>query len=159
VRRNGARTGPVRAALVAAQCAPREAREHVRWRLRAAPSAPCFAVSRLLQAAAVANTFQNLNGFFRTVVLLALVVIAGGWRVVLRSKLAASERALEERTLEPGQTRDELGRSQAQIRELGTRLEERAAEVARLKEVVAEQERELQALELANRLLKVSHRV
>src|SRR5262245_4271933 len=109
---------------------------------------------RLLQDAAVAGTFQNVNVFFRTVVLLALVLLAGWWTLMLKSKLAANERTLAQRTAELDQARLDLEQRQSQIRELGTKLEERAAEVTRLTNVVAEQKRALETLELANRLLK-----
>lgn len=105
------------------------------------------------------STFQNVNVFFRTVVLLALVLIAGWWTVLLRSKLAASERTLAQRTEELASARSDLAERQAEIQRLGTELAARAAEIARLEAVVVEKEREIQALALANRLLKVQHRI
>lgn len=107
----------------------------------------------------MAGTFQNVNVFFRTVVLLALVLLAAWWTVLLRSKLAASERSLAERTEELAAAQSDLQERRAEIQRLGTELERRAAEVRRLEEVVLEKERQIQALELANRLLKVQHRV
>lgn len=107
----------------------------------------------------MAGTFQNVNVFFRTVVLLALVLLAGWWTLMLKTRLAANERTLAQRTAELEAARTDLEQRRNEIRELGTELEERAAEVARLANVVAEQERALEALELANRLLKVTHRL
>lgn len=114
----------------------------------------------------MAGTFQNVNVFFRTVVLLGFVLLACWWTVFLRSKLAASERELEARSQELASARDELvqrqeelAQRQEEIRQLGITLQERTAEIARLETVVAEKERAIQALDLANRLLKVSHRV
>lgn len=107
----------------------------------------------------MAGTFQSVNVFFRTVVLLALVLLAGWWTLMLKTRLAVNERALAQRTAELDETRADLEQRQQELRELGDQLEESAAEVARLESVVAEQEHAIRALELANRLLKVSHRV
>ncbi len=119
----------------------------------------CFHVRPLLQTRGVAGTFQNVNVFFRTVVLLALVLLAGWWTLLLKSRLAASERVLEQRTADLEQAQADLELRQTELRGLRGELEQRVAEVARLQTVVAEQEVALKALELANRLLKVSHRV
>jgi hypothetical protein len=107
----------------------------------------------------VARTFQNVNVFLRTFVLLSAVLLAGWWTLMLKSKLAAGERLLAQRTEELDRARSDLVQRQEELRRLGAELEARAAEVARLETVVAEQERALRALELANRLLKVAHRV
>jgi hypothetical protein len=114
----------------------------------------------------VARTFQDFNVFFRTVVLLGFVLLACFWTIFLKRKLAASDRLLEERQVELESVRAESEKRQAEILELGAALEQRAAEVARLEETklalektVAEKEKALQALEFANRLLKVSQRV
>jgi len=109
--------------------------------------------------AVVSRTFQNVNVFFRTVVLLGAVLLGVWWTVLLRGKLMASERTLAARTQELEETRDRLEERQREIQRLGTELESRAAEIARLESVVADQQREIQALELARRLLKVQHRV
>jgi hypothetical protein len=107
----------------------------------------------------VAGTFQNVNVFFRTFVLLVLALLAGWWTLLLRGKLEASERDLAERTEELAAARNDLEQRRAEIQRLGTELESRAAEIRRLEDVVRVQEREIQALALANRLLKVQHRV
>jgi hypothetical protein len=111
------------------------------------------------KSGAVGSTFQNVNVLFRSVVLLALVLLGGWWTLFLRNKLAASERLLATRSEELASARDDLVRRQEEIRELGVTLKERAAEIARLETVVAEKERRIQALEVANRLLKVAHRL
>jgi hypothetical protein len=114
----------------------------------------------------VARTFQDFNVFFRTVVLLGFVLLACFWTMFLKSKLATNEKLLEERQAELEVVRAESEKRQGEIQRLGAALEERAAEVARLEQVkldleesVAEKERAIQALEFANGLLKVSHRV
>ena len=107
----------------------------------------------------MAGTFQSVNVFFRTVVLLALVLLAGWWTLFLRAKLGASERDLEARTAELTAARSDLEERRLEIQRLGRELESRAAEIRRLEVVVAEQEQHIRALELANRLLKVQHRV
>jgi Tfp pilus assembly protein PilN len=114
----------------------------------------------------VPRTFQEFNVFFRTVVALGFVLLACWWTMFLKSKLATNERELEARTTELASAKGELAQRQAEIaerqeeiRKLGVTLQERTAEIARLEEVVAEKERQLQALEFANSLLKVSHRV
>lgn len=107
----------------------------------------------------MAGTFQNVNVFFRTVVLLVLVLLAGWWTMLLKGKLETSERALAARTEELASARTDLEDRRAEIQRLGSELAARAAENARLETVVAEKEREIRALELANRLLKVRHRV
>jgi hypothetical protein len=113
----------------------------------------------LLQDLGVVSTFQNVNVFFRTLVLLALVVLGSWWTIVLKSKLDAHELALAERTQELSAARADLEQRQAEIQRLGKDLEARSAEVTRLQAVVVEKEKALRALELANRLLKVQHRV
>jgi hypothetical protein len=121
----------------------------------------------------VTGTFQNVNVFFRTVVLLGFVLLACWWTMFLKSKLAANERLLEERnqelaarSQELASTRDELVQRQEELRKLETTLQERAAEITRLGTVVAEKEKAIaaleiakRALEVANQLLKVAHRV
>jgi hypothetical protein len=107
----------------------------------------------------VAGTFQNVNVFFRTFVLLVLVLVAAWWTVLLKGKLEASERRLEERTQELEAARTDLEERRAEIQRLGSELQAREAEIRRLETVVAEKERRIRALELANRLLKVEHRV
>ena len=114
----------------------------------------------------MARTFQDLNVFFRTVVLLGFVLLACFWTMFLKSKLAASGRLLEEREAELEVVRAEFEKRAVEIQELDAALKERAAEVARLEkakadleELVAEKERALEALRFANSLLKVSHRV
>jgi len=107
----------------------------------------------------VAATFQNVNVFFRTVVLLVFVLLAGWWTLMLRSKLEASDRLLEQRSAELESTRADLEKRQQDIQRLGKELELRDQEIHRLETVVAEKEKEIEALTLANRLLKVSHRV
>ncbi|HEX6884633.1 MAG TPA: hypothetical protein VF530_14760 [Planctomycetota bacterium] len=107
----------------------------------------------------MAGTFQSVNVFFRTVVLLALALLAGWWTLFLRAKLGASERDLEARTAELTAARSDLEERRLEIQRLGRELESRAAEIRRLEVVVAEQEQHIRALELANRLLKVQHRV
>jgi hypothetical protein len=94
------------------------------------------------------------------------VLLACFWTIFLKRKLAASDRLLEERQVELETVRAESEKRQEEIQKLGAALEQRAAEVARLEEVklelektVAEKEKALQALEFANRLLKVSQRV
>ena len=110
-------------------------------------------------ATRVSDTFRNVNVFLRTVVLLLLVLLGGWWTMLLRSKLLASERELAARTEELAHARNEVEERERQIGELGQMLEQRAAEIRRLETVVAEKEREIQALTVANRLLKVDHRV
>jgi len=107
----------------------------------------------------VSPTFQSVNVFLRTVVLLGLVLLGAWWTVFLRNKLAEGERALEARTQELSEARAGLEARDQQITELGRLLEERAAEIRRLETVVEQKEQEIQALEIANRLLKVDHRV
>jgi len=107
----------------------------------------------------VSTTFQSVNVFLRTVVLLGLVVLGSWWTVFLRGKLGSSERELEHRTAELEAARGDLEQRHQEIRRLGGELESRTAEVAHLENVVAEKEREIEALELARRLLKVQHRV
>src|SRR5262245_9655159 len=105
------------------------------------------------------GTFHNVNLFFRTVVLLGLLLLGGWWTLLLKSKLATNERELARRTEELTTARADLEQRTAEIRDLGVRLQERAAEVAQLRDAVAELERRIEALVLANRLLKVEHRV
>lgn len=121
----------------------------------------------------MAGTFQNVNVFFRTFVLLGFVVLGCWWTLFLKSRLAANERLLEEsnrqlesRSQELASTRDELARRQEELRRLEVTLQERAAEITRLGAVVAEKEKaiktlevEKRALEVANQLLKVARRV
>ena len=107
----------------------------------------------------MSGTFQSVNVFFRTVVLLALVLLAGWWTLMLKSKLSASERNLEQRTAELDQAHLDLQNRERQIIQLGKQVEEREAEISRLQDVVNEQDRIIKSLELANRLLKVSHRL
>lgn len=107
----------------------------------------------------MATTFQNLNVFFRTLVLLALVVLGSWWTLMLRSKLSANERRLTETTEELAETRGDLEERTAEVRRLGTELEERAREITRLEEDVAAKARQIEALELAKRLLQITHRV
>ncbi len=107
----------------------------------------------------MSNGFRNFNVFFRTVVLLALVLLAGWWTLMLKTRLAANERTLEQRTAELDQTRSDLERRQRELIQLGKQLEEREAEIGRLQDLVNELDRVVKALELANRLLKVSQRV
>ena len=105
------------------------------------------------------STFQNVNVLLRTVVLLLLVALGGWWTLFLRGKLVASEQALAERTADLTAARAELEQRTAEIQRLGNELETKKAVIDRLQTVVAEQEREIQALALANRLLKVQHRL
>ena len=105
------------------------------------------------------STFQNVNVFFRTVVLLALVLLAGWWTLMLKTKLAANERTLEQRTKELDDTRATLAARQRDVIQLGKQVEERTAEIVRLQDVITEQDRLIKTLELAKRLLSVSHRV
>lgn len=105
------------------------------------------------------SRFQSVNVFFRTVVLLALVLLAGWWTLMLKSKLASGERDLAQRTEELETAREDLARRKEEIGRLGAELEARGAEIQHLRAEVAEKERQVQALELANRLLKVQHRV
>ena len=107
----------------------------------------------------MAATFQNVNVFFRTVVLLALVLLAGWWTLMLRGKLDASEHLLAQRSAELESARADVEKRQQEIQRLGSELKLRDQEIQRLHMVVAEQEKQIQALTLANRLLKVSHRV
>jgi hypothetical protein len=107
----------------------------------------------------VASAFQNVNVFLRTVVLLALALIGGWWTLMLRSKLTSNERLLAERTEELAGVRDDLEVRTQEVRRLGTELEARVAEIARLEEELVAKELEIQALELAKRLLQVTHRV
>jgi hypothetical protein len=107
----------------------------------------------------VAGTFQSVNVFFRTFVLLVLVLLAAWWTVLLKGKLEASERSLAQRTEELAAARSDLEQRREEIQRLGSELEARATEIRRLESVVAEKERLVRALELANRLLKVQHRV
>jgi hypothetical protein len=107
----------------------------------------------------VATTFQNLNVFFRTVVLLTLVLLGGWWTLMLRTKLNSNERLLAERTEELQDVRGDLELRTREVGRLGTELEARTAEVARLEDELVVKEREIQALELAKRLLQVTHRV
>ena len=113
---------------------------------------------RLLQSEGV-STFQNVNVFLRTTVLLGLLLLGGWWTLVLRSKLTAGERTLEERTAELESARQDLEARTEEIQRLGTELEAREATIARQEADLAQKEREIQALELANRLLKVQHRL
>ena len=107
----------------------------------------------------MAGTFREVNVFFRTVVLLVLVLVAAWWTVLLKGKLEGSERDLAARTAELALARNDLEERRAELQRLGSELEARALEVRRLETVVAEKERALRALELANRLLKVARRV
>lgn len=107
----------------------------------------------------MSNGFRNVNVFFRTVVLLALVLLAGWWTLMLKTRLAANERTLEQRTAELDQTRSDLERRQRELVQLGKQLEEREFEITRLQDVVNELDQIVKSLELANRLLKVSQRV
>jgi len=107
----------------------------------------------------LAGTFQNVNVLLRTVVLLGLVVLGGWWTLLLRSKLVENERQLVARTQELEAARADVEARTREIAGLRQTLVEKTAEIARLEAVVAEKERVIQVLQVANRLLKVEHRV
>lgn len=95
---------------------------------------------------------QNLSVLIRTVAIAGLVVIAGWWTLLLRSKLLERER--------------ELAHSQEEVATLQTRLEERNQWIAErderirsLEVDVAQRDELIEKLELSLRLLKVEHRV
>lgn len=107
----------------------------------------------------MSSTFQSVNVFLRTVVLAAVVLLAGWWTLMLKSKLAANERVLAQRTEELDQTRGDLEQRTREVRQMGKQIEEREAEIIRLQDLVTEQDRIIKTLELAKRMLAVSHRV
>jgi hypothetical protein len=107
----------------------------------------------------VAGTFSNVNTLLRTLVLLGLVGVGGWWTVFLRGKLQARDLALQEQTVALEETREDLQQSRAELVRVGDALQGQIAENTRLAATVAELERRVEAVELANRLLKVEHRV
>jgi hypothetical protein len=95
---------------------------------------------------------QNLSTFVRTAAIAGLVVIAGWWTLLLRSKLQERER--------------ELSRSQEEVVTLTSRVEERNRWIAErderitsLQVDVAERDELIQRLELSLRLSRVDHRL
>ncbi len=95
---------------------------------------------------------QNFSVLLRTVAIAGLVVIAGWWTLLLRSKLLERER--------------ELTRSQEEVALLSGRVEERNQWIAerdeRIRSLVAdiaERDERIEKLELSVGLLKVDHRL
>ncbi|MCZ6597725.1 MAG: hypothetical protein O7B99_08815 [Planctomycetota bacterium] len=89
--------------------------------------------------------FQNTNALLRTLVLLALVVIAGWWTFYLRGRLGEHEEAIAERDATIADLNSEVAARDRRIADLGFEIEER--------------DRRIRQLEVALDLLKIDHRL
>ena len=89
--------------------------------------------------------FQNANALLRSLVLLAVVVIAGWWTIFLRGKLVEHEEAIAEKDAEIADLSGEVAARDQRIAELGLEIAERDEEIRRLG--------------LALDLLKIDHRL
>ncbi len=105
------------------------------------------------------SIFHNVNALLRTVVLGGLVVIAGWWTLFLRGKLADRDALLAAAHEEVSVLASRVEEREGEIRELGVAIEEKDEEILSLAEDVAEKELQIEALDVALDLLKVSQRI
>ncbi len=96
----------------------------------------------------MSGTLNSINTFLRSVISLAVLSVlgVGGW---LGYQTVHSRDTLE----------TQLSERQAQVQKLESELQEQHALMERLDQQIAEQAKRIQQLDLANRLLKMDHRL
>ncbi len=110
-------------------------------------------------ATASTSMFQNLNAFLRTVVLAALVVLAGWWTLFLRTRLGEGKRELAQREERIAELAGLVQERDGAIGALTEEVQTKGQRITELSQSLEASEARALELETALGLLKVDHRL